>query len=146
MVVTDMEQDMARKGKPIRTARCVLRLEDRYLLVVHRGRLRNPGWGLPGGHVEREEDALETVRRELWEELYLRPEVFVSLGDYRYRGHAHRVFGCDVSESPGRFDRSELLRIGWYSCDGVAELAARGKLHAGYEIDAVRRFAAISGK
>ncbi|MFT6434565.1 MAG: 8-oxo-dGTP pyrophosphatase MutT (NUDIX family) [Candidatus Azotimanducaceae bacterium] len=128
-----------------KTARCVLRWEDRYLLAVHGGRSRSFSksrnkWGLPGGHVERNEDGVEAVRRELHEELYIKVEEFVLIGDFYYKGHQHRVYGADINEPIARFDRSELLKISWFPLSSIEQLASDGNLHAGYEADAVSQF------
>lgn len=126
-----------------RTARCLLVDGSRYLLVVHNGKIRER-WGLPGGHVEHGEDPLETVVRELEEELYVNvPHAAMTLlGDYRYRGHAHRVYRAELAAGAiERFDRSELTRIGWHDLPAVERFAAHQRLHADYEIDVVRTVA-----
>lgn len=129
-----------RKAPTLKTARCLLTDGERHLLVVHAGggRDRRPRWGLPGGHVDPGEQPQDTVRRELMEELYLDVTRFDELGDYRFRGNWHRVYTAVLPAPLTRFDRGELLQIGWHTTEEVAALAERGHLHAGYEIDVIR--------
>jgi 8-oxo-dGTP pyrophosphatase MutT (NUDIX family) len=114
----------------------VLVHQGRFLLVVHHGKVRDR-WGLPGGHIDRGEAPEAAVRRELLEELYIEVGPLRELGDYRYRGHAHRIYTAPLPAPIERFDRYELRRIGWYSRDEVAALGDARRLHAGYEIDVV---------
>lgn len=126
----------------VRTARCVVHCEGVFLLAVHqRFRWTRHRWGLPGGHVERGEDAERAVRRELVEELELEVDALVDLGRWRYRGHDHQVYGADTHSRRLQFDSSELVRIDWFRVEEVRDLHRRGRLHAGFEHDAVERLA-----
>ena len=128
----------------IRTVRCILRNEDRFLLVIHRHtrRGRSARWGLPGGHVEARERYEDTARRELREELGITLAELHEIGDYRFRGALHRVFGAEHPSRILRFRRAELTRIGWHSLREVVGLRDRGLLHAGYEAQAISDFLA----
>lgn len=122
-----------------RTVRCILKQEDRFLLVVHHQRF--PGgrtrWGLPGGRIERGEDLAMTARREMREELSVHLNDLDEVGDYRYKGALNRVFACEFAGKILSFDRSELRRIGWHSLEEVIDLADRNALHAGFEANAI---------
>jgi 8-oxo-dGTP pyrophosphatase MutT (NUDIX family) len=123
----------------IRTVRCILRHEDRFLLVMHRHthKGRRARWGLPGGHVEARERYEDTARRELREELGIALAELREVGDYRFRGALHRVFGAEHASPILRFRRAELLKIAWHSLNEVVALRDRGLLHAGYEAQAI---------
>ena len=114
-------------------------------MVVHQSRFRlaarrSHKWGLPGGRIERNEDFVDALKRELREELYIDPGELTELGDYPYKGYQHRVYGAEHSQSILRFDRSEILKVGWRSLAEVEQLESRGQLHAGFEADAIRAF------
>jgi len=128
----------------LRTARCVLMDEERFLLVVHAGagRHRRPRWGLPGGHIDPGEAPHRAVCRELREELELEIGAVQFVDDYRSQGNWHRIFTATFQGGIERFDRNELLEIGWFGAEEVAELAERGVLHAGYEFDVIQRLSA----
>ena len=132
------------KKPEFKTARCVLRWQSRYLLVVHAGRFRTGNkWGLPGGHVDGNEDGVDAVLRELREELYIDIEEVALIGDFYYKKHQHRIYGAEIKEPIERFDRSELLKISWFSTSSIEQLSKDGNLHAGYEVDAVLQFDAM---
>jgi len=130
-----------------RTVRAILRQDQRFLLVVHQGGLglRRERWGLPGGRIEYGEDFAETARRELREELSIHIADLRPVGDYRYKGALHRIFGSEFDGRILAFDRSEIRRIGWHTIDEVGKLAAEGRLHAGFEDAAIRDFLERSG-
>lgn len=129
------------KKRRLRTARCLLTDGDRHLLVVHAGggRDRHPRWGLPGGHIDFGERPDAAVRRELFEELELEVGDLEEIGDWSFRGAWHRVYTAPLPGPIARYDRAELLDIGWHRMEEVAAFAQRGMLHAGYEIEVVRR-------
>ncbi len=119
----------------------MLKWDERYLLVVHRGQLSASNkWGLPGGHVEPGESGVETVRRELQEELSINPGHFTMIGDFYYKRHNHRIYGAEITEPIAKYNRRELLKIAWFPLASVKSLALQGDLHAGYEIDAITAF------
>lgn len=135
------------KKRRIRTARCLLTDGAHHLLVVHAGggRDRRPRWGLPGGHLDLGEKPEEALRRELVEELHLEVSDLEEVGDWSFRGGWHRVYTAALPAPVTRFDRGELLQIGWHDFDAVAGFAERGMLHAGYEIEVVRRLRGAAG-
>ena len=103
------------KSTEFKTARCVLKWDDRYLLVVHRGQLRGSSkWGLPGGHVEPGENGAETIRRELQEELSINPSQFKMIGDFYYKRHYHRIYGARNHRADSKIYHRELLKIAWF--------------------------------
>lgn len=48
------------------------------ILVIHMDRIS--GWGLPGGHIEENEDMDDAMRRELFEECGVEPESLKKVG------------------------------------------------------------------
>jgi 8-oxo-dGTP pyrophosphatase MutT (NUDIX family) len=125
-----------------RTVRAVLRQEDRFLLVVHHGGFgrQRERWGLPGGRIEYGEEFSETARRELREELSIHVADLRPVGDYRYKGSLHRIFGGDFDGRILEFDRSEIRKIGWHSLEEVSKLAGQSALHTGFEETAIRDY------
>ena len=131
-----------RLDAPVDRVRCVLRCGKRYLLAQHNSRRReNIGkWGLPGGRLKSREEPRAALRRELIEELGLRVQSLVEIGDWWHRGENHRVFGCDVGQATQTFAPDELLAIDWFGYSEVAALEADGHLRTGFELDAITAF------
>jgi NADH pyrophosphatase NudC (nudix superfamily) len=124
----------------LKTARCVLHRQGHYLLAVHSSfwGVKERRWGLPGGQIERGETPQAAVQRELHEELSLQNLTFVELGAYPYKRANHMVFAAQVHGDIPDYDTTELLDIQWFSEPEVATLHSKGKLHANYELDAIR--------
>lgn len=80
------------------------------------------------------------LRRELVEELRLRVPYLVEVGDWRYRGHTHRVFGCEIAARVDWFRASEILGVGWFSYDEICAMADAERLHRGFELEAIGVF------
>ena len=131
-----------RLDAPVDRVRCVLRCGQRYLLAQHNSRRReNLGkWGLAGGRLKSREEPRAALRRELIEELGLRVQSLVEIGDWWHRGENHRIFGCDVAQATQSFAPDELLAIEWFAYSEVAALEADGRLRTGFELDAITAF------
>ncbi len=130
------------RPRPYKTARAVLQHGDAFLLAVHSSfwAKKHKRWGLPGGGIERGEDPLFAVQRELEEELELYHRDFVEIGAFSYKGANHIVYGATIEFRISDYDTSELLDLGWFSMDEVRNLHASGDLHAGYELAAIEQF------
>lgn len=122
--------------------RCVIRRDQRYLLVQHCARRRkNIGsWSLPGGWLKSREAPEKGLRRELYEELGLRGMMPYLLGDWRDRHQINRVFGCRILEPIDWYNRDEIKSIGWFTLEEVMTLAQGSRLRRGFELAAIRRF------
>ncbi len=134
------------------TARCVLFRERpahrapgefEYLLAMHGsmwGR-RIKRWGLPGGRIEWREDPVAAALRELREELHVEIAAAREIGDFRYKRRWHKVVCAPWQEDIRRFDKLELLKLDWFTLPEVLELERDGRLHAGYEREAIEQLA-----
>lgn len=124
----------------------MLRFENRYLLAVHSSfwARRDKRWGLPGGGIERGETPVDAVRRELAEELNLSVHTLTEIGAYYYKGNDHMIYGAETDRLIDSYDEKELLDLRWFSLPELQTLDVQGKLHAGYELQAVRQFMALS--
>ncbi len=134
-----------RRKRPYRTARAVLRHDNQFLLAIHSSfwAKREKRWGLPGGEIERGEHPQQAVQRELEEELELSLNQFTEIGAYFYKGNDHMIYGADSGTRVQSYDTSELLDLRWFSLEELQELDTARKLHAGYELQAIRQFMAL---
>jgi len=126
------------------------------LLADHKGPARNRRrrqaraepqikWGLPGGHVEWREEAIEAARREIHEELDVMLGKMIPVGDYSYKQTLHAVFAAAVDVEEFELEFSELAAVRWFTLEEIYQLQSVDELHAGYEYDAVRSLAEILG-
>ncbi len=125
---------------PYKTARCILYRDDEFLLAVHGSfwGTQRRRWGLPGGQIERGESPEVAAIRELEEELSVYLTRLTEIGPYAYKKALHMVYAAEVSEPIREWDDSELLDVRWFSVADIQELKTRNRLHANYELEAVR--------
>ncbi|NWF68645.1 MAG: NUDIX hydrolase [Chloroflexi bacterium] len=86
------------------------------LLVEHVFHPHTP-WGLPGGWIERREEPVEALRRELREELGLEVRIAaLLLSELGYGDHIDLAYLCYPSNAIGRLS-AELLAYRWVEAD-----------------------------
>lgn len=76
--------------------------------------------------------------RELEEELSVYLTQLTEIGPYSYKKALHMVYAAEMTEPIHDWDDSELLDVRWFSIADIQELKAKNRLHANYELDAVR--------
>ena len=123
--------------------RCVLRSAGLFLLVRHRSWQKRHAkkWALPGGRVKRGEDPTSALRRELAEELEVCLPHFQTLMDCEQGGEIHRLYGCDIEGALVSIDTDEIADARWFTHRQVVELARAGRLHRGFELAAIEKYA-----
>ena len=126
-----------------KTVRCILDKNDYYLLAQHNNwRPETIGkWGLPGGHIDKGEDCLATVKREILEEFKIELDDWQEIGDYSYRKAWHKVFACKYyGDKKLDFDRKEILNINWFNYADLLELEQNNMFHTGFELAAITKY------
>jgi 8-oxo-dGTP pyrophosphatase MutT (NUDIX family) len=100
-----------------RGVKCLLSHGDQILLVRHTYGPRE--WDLPGGMVKRGEDPADTARREMHEELGVRPPRWTELGSVQAslenRHDTIHIFGAELASPSVVVDRTELDVAQWFS-------------------------------
>jgi ADP-ribose pyrophosphatase YjhB (NUDIX family) len=89
----------------------------RVLLLKHRFR-PGAGWGMPGGFMETGEQAEETLRRELREEIELEVEQvkLFTVRAFKKPRQVEIVFRCQAIGNPDQLS-FEIQKAGWFSLD-----------------------------
>jgi 8-oxo-dGTP diphosphatase len=91
------------------------------LLLKHRFRAGS-GWGLPGGFLEKGEQPLEALKRELREEIGLdveSVEIFAARS-FKKPQQVEVLFRCRANTDP-KPRTMEVERAGWFSLDALPE-------------------------
>ena len=70
----------------------------------------------------------------------MRVAYLFKLGDWWCRDETHRVFGCEIGRPIEWFNSDEILEVAWLPYREVSQLAAGGRLHAGFELAAISEF------
>jgi 8-oxo-dGTP diphosphatase len=105
----------------VTAAAIVLNTDGHVLLLKHTFR-PGSGWGLPGGFLQRGEHPEVALRRELQEEVGLRPEVvrLYTVRVFKQPNQLEIVFRCNTGGEPE--PRSmEISRLAWFSYDHLPD-------------------------
>lgn len=131
-----------------RTSRCILKSRNEFLLVVHNNAqgINRGIWGLPGGRIDWGEKPIQAARREIYEELDTDLDELHDVGTWPYKGYQHKIYGTVFNGRIGRVDYSEILEVDWFTVDDIRDLAARDKLHAGFELASIEQFLVLLGR
>ena len=89
---------------------------------------------------------MAAARREIYEEFDLAVGNLTEVGTYYYKRNYHVVFAAEVAQKLSYYDDRELLDIGWYSLAQVEDFSRTGKLHAGYELEAIQAYIGMQKK
>jgi 8-oxo-dGTP pyrophosphatase MutT (NUDIX family) len=124
--------------------KCLLRHGGEILLVRHTYGARD--WDLPGGMVKRGEDPEQTARREMYEELGVRPPRWAHLGSVstsiEHRQDTIHLFGAELVTSAVEIDRGELDVAQWFSLGELPPMRPLGAQILRHALPLVLRAAA----
>ncbi|HPR34248.1 MAG TPA: NUDIX hydrolase [Anaerolineaceae bacterium] len=98
-------------------------------------------WSVPAGGVEEGEDALESARREVWEETgYESFDHRLVYTYYPQQGSSNKLFQivfCRAGERTGNFDPNEISEVSWFYKEEVESLITRGEMQDGLGLTAL---------
>ncbi|HRE47580.1 MAG TPA: NUDIX hydrolase [Aggregatilineales bacterium] len=121
--------------------RAVIAHEGRFLLVQHHNQLpANAGkWGLPGGRIEAtDKDLIFALERELHEEFAMQINLVGFVAMYTFRDRSHHIFLATPRSLEFTIDRKEIVDTQWCTLEEVRSQHDSGRLHAGFELAAIR--------
>lgn len=133
----------------IPAVRAVVVHEGRFLLAQHHNHLPDTigKWGLPGGRIEAwDADLISALRRELHEEFGMTADIIGFVAVYTYRCRAHQIFLAKPHSINFIVNTDEILATAWLTLPEVTQWHAKGQLHTGFELPAIRASVARYGK
>ncbi|MCB0212648.1 MAG: NUDIX hydrolase [Anaerolineae bacterium] len=132
---------MARKATRPYAVRALLIENERILLIHHN--FRDPAlfgkWTFPGGRLDPDEtDPLETLHREMQEELSVDIEVIGEIGRFYSRSGAdYLIFAVRPLGPIGPLQTEEIRDSTWLTPAELYEWHAKEKMQFGFEMKAV---------
>jgi len=122
-----------------------LLIKNGKILFIHHvfvDRAMDDKWTFPGGRLEPHEvDPLETLHREMQEELSVEIEVIGKVGVFYSRsGRDYTIFGARPLDAIGPLKADEIKEIAWLTPAEVYEWHADGRLQFGFELEAVSAY------
>ena len=103
-------------------------MNDSHVLLVRHTYMDRSAWGLPGGGIDRNEDALACARRELREELGVAGE-FREIGMINFAHDWHRdlvhVFLVENLSGDLQLNETELAEAQWFEASRLPEKLAK---------------------
>ncbi len=123
-------------------AACLVKQDDKYLMV----REQPPGsgvvWNLPAGHVDVGETIEQGAIRETKEETNYDVELIEHIGIYHKSEDASvkHVYSAKIIGGEAKPQAGEILGVEWLSFDEIAKLNDDSKLRKPWVWDAIEKF------
>jgi 8-oxo-dGTP pyrophosphatase MutT (NUDIX family) len=124
--------------------RAMLINNERILLIHHAFRDRSlfGKWTFPGGRLDpHEDDPLDTLRREMQEELSVEVEIIGEVGTYYSRSGAdYIIYAARPLGDIGPVQKDEIRDVAWLTPAELYEWHMKEKLQFGFEMEAVSAY------
>ncbi|MCX6764545.1 MAG: NUDIX hydrolase [Candidatus Nealsonbacteria bacterium] len=126
-------------------------LKDNKLLTIKRKIDPWPGmYGLPGGHIEEEENRIESLKRELKEEIGLEIKVngsdFLGIETLRHESREFKIFfyKAEIVGGEEKSQKEEVEEIKWFGFDDFVQNLKEFKFSPDY-IKRISNIAKLGG-
>jgi ADP-ribose pyrophosphatase YjhB (NUDIX family) len=118
---------------------CLVKENDRYLMVQENQDSARGLWNLPAGHVDKGESLEDAAVRETKEETGLAVRLIAHLAIYHEAASksVKHVFGAEVVGGGLKAQEGEILDVGWLTYDQIEEIQHDGKIRAPWVWDVI---------
>jgi 8-oxo-dGTP pyrophosphatase MutT (NUDIX family) len=122
-------------------AGCVIRRDDKYLLVQEAQPEVYGLWNIPAGHVDRDETIESAAVREVAEETGYKVELGKKIDIYQESigSPVRHAFTAKVIGGKLKAQPDEILDVGWFSFEEITQMLKDGKLRVEWIYDAISR-------
>ena len=120
---------------------CLLKKEDKYLLVQERQPKAYGLWNLPAGHVDKDEELEEATIREAKEETGLDVRITEELAIYHEstKKAVKHVYAAEIVDGDLIAPNDEIMDIQWLTFDQIKSLNENGKLRRPWVWDIIKK-------
>ncbi len=141
MTQEEWEQSITQIGI---VAGCVIRQDDKYLLIQEKQPKVYGLWNLPAGYVDKNEEVDRAAIREVKEETGYDVELDGLIGLYHEttRGSLKHIYKAHIVGGELKIPEDEILNARWLTYDEVNKLHDDSKLRAFLVFDAISKMEA----
>lgn len=122
-------------------AACLIKNDNKYLLVQENQSKDYGLWNIPAGHVDKGEKIRDAAVREAKEEtgydVILNSEITI-IHEEATRAVKH-IFSASIIGGDLAIDKDEILDVKWLSYDEVKDLADNDKLRRPWVLDVIKK-------
>lgn len=122
-------------------AGCVIKQDDKYLMVQEKQPKAYGLWNLPAGYVDKDEEVKDAAVREVKEETGYDVELDGLIGIYHdtTKEPVKHVYQAHVVGGDLTIQEDEILDVKWLSYDEVKTLNDEGKIRARFIFEAISK-------
>lgn len=120
---------------------CLIKREDKYLLVQENQESARGLWNLPAGHVDRGESLEEAAMREVKEETGFDVRLIAHIALYHEAASksVKHVYSAEVSGGELSAQEGEILAVEWLTFKEIEAIEQAGNIRAPWVWDTIRK-------
>jgi len=120
---------------------CLLKKDDKYLLVQENQPSARGLWNLPAGHVDKNEELEDAAIRETKEETGLEVQLIKQVGLYHEKAakSVKHVFLAEIIGGELKPQEGEIMDVKWLTFDEIAQLNEDHEIRAPWVWDSVQK-------
>lgn len=120
---------------------CLIKKEDKYLLVQENQESARGLWNLPAGHVDKDESFEEAVIREVKEETGFDVKLIAHIALYHESASKSikHVYSAEITAGKLSAQEGEILSVAWLTYEEIQAIKQDSKIRAPWVWDTIEK-------
>lgn len=125
---------------------CLIKKDDKYLLVQENQESARGLWNLPAGHVDKDESLEEAALREVKEETGFDVKLLAHIALYHEAASksVKHVYSAEVTGGELSAQEGEILTVEWLTFEEIEAIEHEGKIRAPWVWDTIQKDQQVS--